>query len=250
MRFLLSIHDVWPGNLQVVETHWQRLRSLGAGPAALLVVPAYHGRRPIEEEPEFLAWLREKAAAGSEILLHGFRHLAQERLPETGGEVRRTAWGRWVNRSLVGWEAELCGLPDGAKRELVRRGGGSFRRAGLPLLGFVAPTWHGTPSRVILRDEGFRIRETRLAVQDLASGRSRFAPPLAWMARPDGQGVRLPGGRAALAAMIELPLIKVAVHPGDLDDAGAVRALERVAASGSPVSYAGLFSGPPPGSIR
>lgn len=250
MRFLLSIHDVWPGNLPVVEAHWQRLRSLGAGPAALLVVPLYHGLRPIEDEPGFLAWLREKAASGSEILLHGFRHLAQERLRESGNGFRRAAWGRWINRSLVGWEAELCGLPDGAKRDLVRRGGESFRRAGLPLLGFVAPTWHGTPSRAILREEGFRIRETRLAVQDLASGQSRFAPPVAWMARPGGQGVRLPGGRAALAALVKLPLIKVAVHPGDLDDAEAVRALERVAASGSPVSYAGLFSGPTSGIIR
>lgn len=244
MRFLLSIHDVWPGNLQVVEAHWRRLVSLGAGPAALLVVPEYHGGRPIGNEPEFLAWLREKAAAGSDILLHGFRHLAQERLRGAGGGGR-TAWGRWVNRSLVGWEAELCGLADEAKRGLVRRGVESFRRAGLPLLGFVAPTWHGTPSRAILDEAGFRIRETRLAVQDLASGRTRFAPPLAWMARPGRPGVRLPGGRASLAVLLNLPLIKVAVHPGDLDDAGAVRSMERVAAAGAPVSYAALFRGNP-----
>jgi predicted deacetylase len=245
MRFLLSIHDVWPGNLEVVEAHWRRLLALGAGPAALLVVPEYHGRRSIGDEPDFLAWLREKAAEGSDILLHGFRHLAQERLEGASGPVRRAAWGRWINRGLVGGEAEFCGLDDKAKRDLVRRGSECFRRAGLPLLGFVAPTWHGTPSAALLGGEGFRIRETRLAVQDLAGGKTRFAPPLAWMARPGTREVFLPGGRSALAALLRLPLVKVAIHPGDLESAEVVRAVERVAASGTPVAYASLFRGGP-----
>lgn len=242
MRFLLSIHDVRPGNFALVEGHLRRLRALGARRPALLVVPEYHGREPMGAHPEFLAWLREKAGAGAEILLHGFRHLAAERLPGPGDDRARTRWGRWVNAALVGGEAEFCGLPAPAADELLARGASAFRAAGFPAWGFVAPTWHGSPPRAALAAHGFVLRESRCFLTHLPTGRSRFAPPLAWD-RP-GPGARLVGGPAWLAAALRLPLIKVALHPGDLESANAASAVARVIARGRECAYAEVF---PPG---
>src|SRR6187549_3804509 len=110
MRFLLSIHDVWPGNADLVSDYLARLRSLGARKAALLVVPAYHGRTGMEEDPGFLAWLRRENAEGTELFLHGYRHKMSELMSEPADgrgpdsrrpEIRRSAWGRFVNRKLV-----------------------------------------------------------------------------------------------------------------------------------------------------
>lgn len=242
MRYLLSIHDVWPGNFPLVESHLRRLRSLGAGRVALLVVPEYHGREPIGDAPEFLAWLREKAGSGTEILLHGFRHLAAERLPgaSRGGEgAGRGRWGRWVNRALVDGEAEFCGLPEAESASLLRRASGALRAAGFPAIGFVAPTWHGSPPSAALAEQGFVLRESRFFLQHLPTGISRFAPPLAWVS--PGRGARLAGGRAWLEAALRLPLIKVALHPGDLESDAALAAVDRVLAQGKECAYREVF---------
>ena len=241
MRFLLSIHDVWPGTFPLVEGHLRRLRSLGARRVALLVVPEYHGRASLDAAPEFLAWLREKAASGSELLLHGFRHLAAERLPgaDRDGGGRRGLWGRWVNRALVGGEAEFCGLPAGEAAGLLDRGAAALLDAGFTALGFAAPTWHGSPPLSALAARGFVLRESRFFLRHLPTGASRFAPPLAW-SNP-GPGARLAGGRAWLEGALRLPLVKVSLHPGDLESDAAVAAVERVLAAGRESAYGEIF---------
>ncbi len=236
MRYLLSIHDVWPGNHLRVEAHHARLKALGVPRIALMVVPCYHGRRPMEGEGEFLAWLREKAAGGAEIFLHGFRHLAPERV-EDGAGIRRSAWGRWVNRRLVGGEAEFCGLDPAHRARLLELGMGSFRASGIRAEGFVAPTWYGAPPRARLREAGLRLWETRFRLHDLGDGAARFAPPLSWAPPAAGRDAVLFGGRPWLEALLRLPLIKVALHPGDLDGRGVEGTLERVVAAGRGVSY-------------
>lgn len=240
MRFLLSIHDVWPGNLPVVEEHWQRLRSMGARRIALLVVPFYHGLRGLQGEDEFLGWLREKASAGSEILLHGYRHLMPERVDGDGAlRAGRSAWGRWVNKRLVAGEAEFCGLPASEREVLLRSGAEAMARAGFPAHAFVAPTWHGGPPESSLRSLGFTLQETRFRLHHIPSGRSRFAPPLSWTS--DRGESRLAGGKAWLESLIRLPLMKVALHPGDLAGSGATRILERVFSSGRETAYREVF---------
>ncbi|HKP96832.1 MAG TPA: DUF2334 domain-containing protein [Fibrobacteria bacterium] len=247
MRFLLSIHDVWPGNFPLVAGYLARLRSLGAARIALLVVPAYHGRAPMDGNAEFLAWLREESRAGTELLLHGYHHRTIEKVEGTAYRGRRNAYGRWVNRRLVAQEAEFCGLPAEDRERLLDLGLASWRRAALPLAGFVAPTWHGSPPRGSLLGRGLDLWETRFRVHSLARGRSRFAPPLAW-SLSKGTGVpELSGGRAWLQTLIKLPVMKVAIHPGDLVGDAAVRVLETVLAAGTNSTYAGLFGPLQPG---
>ena len=251
MRFLLSIHDVWPGNFQVVEEYLASLRALGAGPVALLVVPEYHGSQSIDKHGAFLAWLREKSAAGSEIFLHGLRHWTPERAGAAGFSGRRSLWGKWVNRRLVDGEAEFCGLPGPERDRLLGEGLEVFRRAGIAETGFVAPTWHGSPDRETLRQKGIRFWETRFFVHCLPLGKARFAPPLAWIPSPPGAtkgtpgaakgGSRLSGGAAWLETVLRFPLIKIAIHPGDLEGGDAASILERVIRAGRSAAYRDIF---------
>lgn len=244
MRFLLSIHDVWPGNAALASEYLARLRSLGARKTALLVVPAYHGRACMDAEPQFLAWLREESAAGTELFLHGYRHMASEHAPGGHGPVsRRNGWGRFVNRALVGQEAEFCGLPAEEREHLLDLGLSAWTRTGLPVSGFVAPTWHGAPPVSAMRERKLGLWESRFRIHRLLDGASRFAPPLAWdSSRPDDP--RLSGGEAWLRLLTSLPLLKIAIHPGDFagDGKRTEAVLARVFAAGTNIAYADAFA--------
>lgn len=240
MRFLLSIHDVWPGNFPLVADYLQRLRSLGNVQTALLVVPNYHGQSPMDQNEEFLAWLRGESTLGTEIFLHGYRHWMPE-LAE-GGDFKgqRSAWGRWMNKHWVQQEAEFCGLSDREKNRLLKMGLAAFQQTDIPCAGFVAPTWHGRPGRSVLRAQEINILETRFFINHLETRQQRFAPPLAWGLAERGQA-KLIGGAWWLHLLLKQPLIKVAIHPGDMDVTETLRILEKVFATGKSSSYRELF---------
>lgn len=246
MRFLLSIHDVWPGNFPLVAGYLARLRSLGAKRIALLVVPAFHGSPPMDGNREFISWLREEGEAGTELFLHGYHHWMIEKA-EGPGALRsggkRSAYGRWVNRSLVAQEAEFLGLPGADRERLLDLGLASWARSGLPLAGFVAPTWHGSPPVGRMRAAGIPLWESRFRVRRLADGETRFVPPLAWDPSRENRGPVVFGGGAWLRTLLRLPTMKVALHPGDLEGTETVRVLEKVFAKGKNIAYGGLFDG-------
>jgi predicted deacetylase len=241
MRFVLALHDVWPGNAALAADYLRRLRSWGARNIALLVVPAYHGAPPMDADAGFIAWLREESGRGVELFLHGHHHKMGELIGDGAAAAPRSAWGRFVNRRLVEREAEFSGLPRAARARLLAEGLAIWRRTGLPLAGFVAPTWHGAPDADDLRAQGIALWETRFRLLHLPTGRSRMLPPLAWdLSRGDA---RLFGGRLWLEALLRAPLLKVALHPGDLESPHAPRILERVIAAGTGIGYGDLFGG-------
>lgn len=241
MRFLLAIHDVWPGNFPLVSGYLERLRSLGARRVALLAVPAFHGGPTMDRNAEFIDWLRAEADRGSELFLHGYYHWMGELAEGESFHGRRNAWGRFVNRRLVDREAEFSGLPRAAQARILDDGLRVWERTGLPLAGFVAPTWHGSPAPERLREAGIGLWETRLRLHDLRGGGSRFVPPLAWNLGTSTGEPKLFGGRAWLSAMLRAPLMKVALHPGDFEGPGTEKALERVFAAGRNVGYDEIF---------
>ena len=210
----------------------------------MLVVPAFHGGARMDESPAFLAWLREESGRGTELFLHGYYHWMAE-LAEVASPgnrpAHRSSWGRFVNRKLVAQEAEFSGIPPAESARLLGLGLESWDRTGLPMAGFVAPTWHGAPSQRLLREKGLAILETRFRIKRLSDGKSRFAPPLAWdLSAADGQP-RLFGGTAWLNAMTTVPLMKVAIHPGDFEGRNTETVLKRVFVAGENVAYADIF---------
>lgn len=245
MRFLLALHDVWPGNFPLAADYVARLRSLGARRIALLVVPAYHGAPAMDASPEFLAWLREESGRGTELFLHGHHHWMGELAHPGAFQARRSAWGRFVNRHVEN-EAEFCGLPRAVQASILSEGMLAWRRAGLPLAGFVAPTWHGAPAASNMRAEGIALWETRFRLHHLPTARARIAPPLAWGRSGPASSPRLIGGSAWLAALLRAPLMKVALHPGDLDGGDTEAILARVFAAGANVGYGEAFEATAP----
>lgn len=191
-------------------------------------------------EPEFLAWLKEKEAAGSEIFLHGYHHLMQERVEGASLREPRSRWGNWVNRRLVGGEAEFCGLALPDRERLLLLGYEAFRQCGIPTHSFVAPTWHGAPPESSLRNLDFTLWETRFGLRHLPTGARRFVPPLSWS--PASEEAALMGGAAWLASLTRLPLIKVALHPGDLKGSSVCRTLETLFSRGREIAYGDVFA--------
>lgn len=215
---LVSIHDVAPPNLPAVQSLWARCRAAGVTPA-LLVVPDWHGQAPIERDPAFLAWVRDAVAQGAEIILHGERHDEAGRTRTPGDSLR--AWGRTAR------EGECVGLSRDELRQLVTRGLTRLRALGLEPGGFIPPAWlvrHDAVPGAFEAGCGFA--EDEFAVH-LAGGSRLASPAVRFSARTPFRArasVVVAGARWALQRRREL--VRLALHPGDLDDARVARAVD------------------------
>ena len=143
MTLLVSIHDVAPPNEPAVRRLWDTCRALGVTPA-LLVVPDWHGEAPLERHPAFVAWLRQAAGQGAEIVLHGERHDEHGRLRSMTDALR--AVGRTAG------EGECLTLDPVELRALVERGVARLHALGLAPDGFVPPAWLMRPGAEAARE--------------------------------------------------------------------------------------------------
>ena len=71
----VSIHDVSPASATELEEALAMCEDAGAM-AALLVVPSFHGKWPLDRYPAFVDRLRTLQERGHEVHLHGFYHRA------------------------------------------------------------------------------------------------------------------------------------------------------------------------------
>jgi uncharacterized protein len=237
---LVSIHDVTPALAADVARLWQLCIERRVTPA-LLVVPDWHGGWPLDRHPEFVEWLRARAAEGSEIVLHGERH-DEAGLTRTVGDSLR-AWGRTAS------EGEFLTLDAAGAGERIARGLACLQRHGLRPVGFVPPAW-------LARQEGHRavgaaglgFSEDEKSVWLFPSGQKISSPVVRWSARSP---VRAWGSVAVARARWMLqrgaPLLRVALHPQDLAHPATARSLavnlDRWLTAHRPISYSSLASG-------
>jgi len=215
---LVSIHDVTPALAPEVRALWALCRDAGVVPA-LLVVPDWHGRAPLQADAGFRAWLRDCAAEGAEIFLHGFRHdeVGSPRAPLD----HLRAFGRTHREGeflTLGYEASAARISDGVA---------VLRAAGLEPAGFVPPGWlmRADALRAAAR-AGLALSEDDRAVFVLRTGRRLASPVVRWSARSRVRAVgsvAVERGRWLLQR--RAPLLRLALHPRDLDDAIVARAL-------------------------
>ncbi len=246
MSVLLSIHDVTPRWREHVDALWALCRARGATPA-LLVVPQWHGAWPLEAHPDYVAWVRDRAAEGAELFLHGERH-DEVGSPRAVGDAVR-AFGR-TNR-----EGEFLTLDHDAAHARIGRGLARFAALGLAPIGFVPPAWlmrDGT--RTASAAHGLRVLEDDGAVYLLREGRRLASPVLRWSGRTDlrARGSALQAAwrwRTQRAA----PHFRIALHPMDLEHPITRRSVEdeldRWLAHRPAVPYASLLADAPAAAV-
>jgi uncharacterized protein len=210
MSVLLSIHDVTPAWAGQVQALWDLCRERGATPA-LLVVPHWHGKWPLQQAPEYVQWVRERANDGAEIFLHGERH-DEVGLPRSWRDSQR-AFGK-TNR-----EGEFLTLDHDAAFARIGRGLALFNTLGLSPIGFVPPAWlcrQGTHTACAAH--GLALLEDDSAIYLTASGQRISSPVLRWSGRTDARA----RGSAVQAAwrwraQQHHPNFRIALHPMDLE---------------------------------
>lgn len=149
---VVSIHDVAPSTQATVQEMIDELKKSGVPCCSLLVIPYYHEKKSLTQDPVFVKWLQEKQREGHEIVLHGWCHLrptaAHERL-----------WTRWMTQHYTRGEGEFYDLSYDEARAKLKKGKVALETAGFELQkvsGFIAPAWllSKEAERAVI-DEGF-----------------------------------------------------------------------------------------------
>lgn len=240
---VVSIHDVAASSLEEVRWLLGALDQMGIRPRVLKVVPRLDERHDLRQSPELVQVLRDEAAAGSEIVLHGFTHRAAGRL--------RGPWAGRVRAALfAGDAAEFLSLERPAMAERLVAGREALRATGLRADGFCPPAWLAPERELtpLLQELGFRHLIGMSTVRDLNSGRLIRLPWLGYMGS-GGIQERLIGlaGRAMLRVATPVPAIKVFLHPQQARRSPAcsqvLRSLAELVRRRKPVTYADLLDG-------
>jgi hypothetical protein len=203
-----------------VEALWRLCSARGVVPG-LLIVPDWHGRARIEDDLEFASWVRDRAAAGAEVFLHGERH-DEVGLPRRWRDELR-AFGR-TNR-----EGEFLTLGYTAARERIDRGLERLRTLGLEPIGFVPPAWLcAVDTHDAARDAGLAVSEDDGHVYLLGTGVTLASPVVRW----SGRGWVRAYGSALIArgrwlVQRSAPVMRIALHPGDLAHPATAKSVER-----------------------
>jgi hypothetical protein len=221
---VVSLHDVHLDSWRDYAPFVDQLAERGVGRSSLLVVPHWRDR-PLADDPEMIGWLRRLAAAGHEIVLHGWRHRAD---PVRGG-----LFPRLVGRVYTAGEGEFYQLGYPEARRRLEAGRDELAGAGLAPAGFVAPAWllSGLARRAVC-DLGFPYTTYLHGFELLPGGPRLYAPSLvfslrsAWRKRVSLSWIPLWARLNARAA-----LLRVAVHPIDLRDEAGRAAMLRLAAA-------------------
>jgi predicted deacetylase len=237
---LVSIHDVTPALQPNVIRLWDLCSRHGLAPA-LLVVPNWHGRWPLEEHSSFIDWIRARAGEGAEVVLHGERH-DEMGLPRTLWESCR-AWGK------TDGEGEFLSLDAAAARDRLNRALQRLRKLGLEPTGFVPPAWlAGEATHQAAAAAGLRFTEDTRCIRLLSSGQQVKSPVVRWSARTPMRAwgsAAVAGARWTFQRSSAWP--RIALHPGDLDHEVTARSigrtLERWLRRHRPGHYADLTDG-------
>ena len=224
-KFLFSIHDVTPRHFERLKRIDRILEASGIGASyAMLVVPDFWREWPLDADRAFGVWLRQKADAGVEMLLHGYYHL--DDTPPQGLKAKFKAAYMTKN------EGEFLSLKTAAARERLIKGREILERVlRRPINGFVAPAWlYSDATKEVLAELGFLTAEDHLRVWSPAKQRQlAFSPVVSYASRtPARVASSLLWSRAATTMLAPFDIVRLALHPHDLDVSSLEIEFERV----------------------
>lgn len=215
-RLAVAIHDVAPATYERCALLREWLDDHGVERVTLLVIPAPDLHPFQDRSPELAGWLRERISQGDAVAQHGLQHRQSRR----GAPVRQ-AMARWQARD----GAEFVGLDAGETRRAVESGRRLLKLAGVEPRGFVAPGYAYTPSLRQALAGRFEWWADLLRLH--RGGRATVAPALTL-------GTTTPLKRALSPLIVRGmaaaggPLLRVDLHPADLDHSRHMLALDSV----------------------
>jgi predicted deacetylase len=155
--------------------------------------------------------LRQLAAAGHEIVIHGYHHL-RDRKP--GESVRDKVTTRFYTAN----EGEFYDLDRTTALQLVTKAREEFQQLGLSPGGFIAPAWLlGRDAEEALRDAACEYTTRLGTVLDLRSGQNFASQSLVWSVRSSWRRqMSLAWNSLLFRRLTANPLLRISIHPVDL----------------------------------
>jgi hypothetical protein len=221
----VSIHDVAPSLLPEVRYLLDALDAIGVRRRVLKVIPNEDGTSDIRADPALVRLLAGEAAAGSEIVLHGYTH-------HVAGPVHGFGPTQLRARLFAGPAAEFLTLDSAQMMERLMAGRQILRNIGLEPRGFCAPGWLAPPQLPhLLRRCGFRYAISMTTLIDVTTGQRRWTPWMGYMgAGPVQERLIRLGGQLFAPLVSSLPMLKVFFHPqGAMQSADCARLLRLLA---------------------
>jgi len=220
---VVSLHDVSPRTQAACARILGELAAIGVQRASLLVIPNHHRRGHFLEDESFCEWLRGKERAGHEIVTHGYYHQRARRSGES-------AMQKITTRIYTADEGEFFDLDRETARGLVAKANAELAQAGVHPRGFIAPAWLlGSEAEAALRELGVEYTTRLGTVADLRSGRSWESQSLVWSVRAAWRrGVSLAWNAALFRALRGNPLMRISIHPVDIEHATIWRQIRRL----------------------
>jgi len=239
---VVSIHDVSPHNWEAVQEICDDLAAWGVTKISHLVVPDHHHRGCISDYPDFCDWLRKEAAAGNEIVAHGFYH-------ERPKECSEGVVDRWITSTYTAGEGEYYDLSADESERRTREGEQIFRRIGLQPRGFIAPAWLlGEDAATGVRRVGYQYTTRLGSVDDWKAGVLYRSQSLVYSVRAGWRRGMSLAWNESLSLALELnPLVRLGLHPPDWKfpaiRAHACRCIARALAVRASMTYDEWLSG-------
>ena len=222
----VALHDVEPATFERCALIRDWLDDHGVDRVTLLVIPAPDLHHFDDTRPELAAWLAERARAGDAVAQHGFAH----------------------RRLRGGGAAEFRGLDGDETRRAVHAGRRILKLAGVEPRGFVAPAYAYTDvlREVLATSYDWWAGLVRLH-RRVAGGAALPMTPALSVSAADGTPLRRLAAPWLLraGAAVSGELLRLDLHPGDLDrgrNVGAVEAVLRHHADRRAVTYDDLVA--------
>lgn len=207
-HLIVSLHDFHPGSREALGDQVAFLHDLGVKRLSILVVPKFHYGCAVADDVQSLAFLDERAAAGDDLVVHGYYHFSPD------NRLSTFFWTHlYTNR-----EAEFLELSDGEVRHRVEQGLALWHKQGWVARGFIAPAWL-MPRRqdAVLRNLGFAYTNRVDSISLLMKKREIEARSLCYSTRAAWRrGSSLIWNHFLFNRLRRTNIIRLSLHPEDL----------------------------------
>jgi predicted deacetylase len=208
---VVSLHDVSPHTRTECAAILDELRALGVPHTSLLVIPDYHHKGHMLADANFATWLREQAAAGHEVVVHGYFHLRTRRESES-------VQAKLTTRFYTADEGEFYDLDHATATALFTKARAEFTQLGVETAGFIAPAWLlSAEAENAIRDLHCEYTTRLATVVDLRADRTTASQSLVWSVRSGWRRQMSLAWNALLFRRLqENALLRISIHPVDL----------------------------------